>query len=86
MDNNLAENQVRPIALGRKNWLFCGNHGAAENTAIIYPILGCCKAHGINIRDWLFYFLDNFHNYDNDYSKETWLNCSHIILSGKSKK
>lgn len=70
MDNNLAENQIRPIALGRKNWLFCGNHGAAENAAIIYSMLGCCKAHGVNFRDWLVYFLSNVHNYDTDYSKD----------------
>ncbi|MBP6610765.1 MAG: transposase, partial [Paludibacter sp.] len=36
IDNNLAENAVRPLALGRKNYLFCGNHEAAERTAIIY--------------------------------------------------
>ena len=31
IDNNLAENEIRPITLGRKNYLFCGNHEAAEN-------------------------------------------------------
>lgn len=70
IDNNLGENQVRPIALGRKNWLFCGNHEAAENAAIIYSMLGCCKASGVNFRDWLVYFLNNVHNYDNDYSMD----------------
>ena len=70
MDNNLAENAIRPIALGRKNWLFCGNHDAAENAAIIYSMLGCCKAHGVNFRDWLVFFLENIHNYDDDYSKD----------------
>ena len=69
MDNNLAENAVRPIALGRKNWLFCGNHEAAENAAIMYSMLGCCKASGVNFRDWLVFFLNNVHKYDNDYSK-----------------
>lgn len=70
IDNNHAENQIRPIALGRKNWLFCGNHDAAENAAIIYSMMGCCKAHGVNFRDWLVYFLNNVHNYDNDYSMD----------------
>jgi transposase len=70
IDNNLAENAVRGIALGRKNWLFCGNHEAAENAAIMYSMLGCCKASGVNFRDWLVYFLNNVHNYDNDYSKD----------------
>ena len=70
MDNNMAENAVRPIALGRKNWLFCGNHEAAENAAIMYSMLGCCKASDVNFRDWLVYFLNNIHKYDNDYSKD----------------
>jgi len=70
MDNNLAENAVRPIALGRKNWLFCGNHEAAENAAIMYSMLGCCKASGVNFRDWFVFFLNNVHKYDNDYSKD----------------
>lgn len=70
MDNNLAENAIRPIALGRKNWLFCGNHESAENAAIMYSMLGCCKAAGANFRDWLVFFLENVHRYDNDYSKD----------------
>ena len=70
MDNNLAENAVRPIALGRKNWLFCGNHEAAENAAIMYSMLGCCKASDVNFRDWLVFFLNNIHKYDQDYSKD----------------
>jgi transposase len=70
MDNNLAENAIRPIALGRKNWLFCGNHESAENAAIMYSMLGCCKASGVNFRDWLVFFLNNIHQYDNDYSKD----------------
>ena len=36
IDNNFIENSVRPLALGRKNYLFCGNHDAAEDAAIIY--------------------------------------------------
>ena len=70
IDNNLGENAIRPIALGRKNWLFCGNHNAAENAAIMYSMLGCCKAHKVNFRDWLVYFLNNIHNYDDDYTKD----------------
>lgn len=70
MDNNLAENAIRPIALGRKNWLFCSNHDAAENAAIIYSMLGCCKQHGVNFREWMIFFLENVHLYDTDYSKD----------------
>lgn len=70
MDNNLTGNVIRPIALGRKNWLFFGNHDAAENAAIMYSLLGCYKAHDVNFRQWLVFFLDNIHAYDNDYSKD----------------
>jgi transposase len=70
IDNNLGENAIRPIALGRKNWLFCGNHESAENAAIMYSMLGCCKAHEVNFRDWLVFFLNNIHDYDENYSKD----------------
>ncbi len=70
IDNNLGENAIRPIALGRKNWLFCGNDDAAENAAIIYSMMGCCKVHEINFRQWLVFFLNNVHKYDHDYSKD----------------
>jgi transposase len=70
IDNNMAENAIRPIALGRKNWLFCSNHDAAENAAIIYSMLGCCKEHGVNFREWLIFFLENVHTYDTDYSRD----------------
>ncbi len=70
IDNNLAENSIRPLALGRKNYLFCGNHDAAEDAAVIYSLLGCCKAADVNYRDWLKYVLSHIHDYDNDYSKD----------------
>ena len=53
IDNNLAENAVRPIAISRKNFLFCGNHQAAAHTAIICSLLASCKGVGINPREWL---------------------------------
>jgi hypothetical protein len=53
IDNNLAENAIRPIALSRKNFLFCGNHQAAEHTAIICSLLASCKGVGLNPREWL---------------------------------
>jgi hypothetical protein len=58
------------IMHGRKNWLFCGNDDAAENAAIMYSMFGCCKASGVNFREWLIYFLSNIHDYDLDYGKD----------------
>ena len=51
--DNARENSVRPLALGRKNHLFCGNHDAAENAAIIYTFMGCCKLAQVDVRKWL---------------------------------
>ena len=52
-DNNLAENVIRPIALGRKNYLFCGNHEAAVNMSVVCSLLATCKAHDVNPREYL---------------------------------
>jgi len=53
IDNNLVENAIRPMALGRKNFLFCGNHDAALRAAIVYSLVGSCKAAGVDPREWL---------------------------------
>lgn len=53
IDNNLAENAIRPITLSRKNFLFCGNHNAASNAAIIFTLAGCCREQNINTRQYL---------------------------------
>jgi hypothetical protein len=68
MDNNLVENTLRPLALGRKNYLFCGNHDAAENTAIMYSLLGCCITSEVNPREWLTDVMTRIPKYNNDYS------------------
>lgn len=48
IDNNSVENSIRPVALGRKNYLFAGSHKAAERNAMIYSIVGTCKINEIN--------------------------------------
>ena len=53
LDNNLAENEIRPITLGRKNYLFCGNHEAAGNLCIVNSLLATCRNHDINPREYL---------------------------------
>ena len=52
-DNNLAENVIRPITLGRKNYLFCGNDDAAVLAAIIYSLISSCKAVNVDPREWM---------------------------------
>jgi transposase len=53
IDNNLAENCVRPIAVGRKNYLFAGSHQAAEMTAAMYSFMATCKKNGVDEFEWL---------------------------------
>ena len=53
LDNNLAENEIRPVTLGRKNYLFCGNHEAAGNMAVVCSLLATCRNHDVNPRNYL---------------------------------
>jgi len=50
LDNNLAENGLRPIALGRKNWLFVGNEQGGETAAIHMSLYATAKAIGLDPR------------------------------------
>jgi transposase len=47
IDNNLVENIIRPVALGRKNWLFAGSVEAAHRMAMLYSLTATCKLNGI---------------------------------------
>ena len=53
IDNNFAENAIRPIALGRKNYLFAGSERGAERAAMFYSFFGTCKKNGVNPFLWL---------------------------------
>lgn len=53
IDNNLIENAIRPLALGRKNYLFCGNDASAFRAAIVYSLISTCKAAGVEPREWM---------------------------------
>ena len=62
IDNNLVENAIRPLALGRKNYLFAGSHEAAQRAAGIYSFFAICKKHEVNPYEWLKYVLENIHS------------------------
>jgi transposase len=53
IDTNIIENTIRPIALGRKNYLFAGSHDAAQNASIMYSLIATCKLHEVNAYEWL---------------------------------
>lgn len=75
IDNNLIENSIRPVALGRKNYLFAGSHEAAQQAAMIYSLLATCK---INDRE-PFTWMKNILTIIPDYPA----NQLHILLPGK---
>jgi len=53
IDNNRIENAIRPLALGRKNYLFAGSHASAQNTAMMYSFFATCKVNQIEPLAWL---------------------------------
>jgi len=53
IDNNWVENSIRPVALGRKNYLFAGSHEAAQYAAMMYSFLGTCKLNNVEPFQWL---------------------------------
>lgn len=63
IDNNPVENQVRPVAIGRKNYLFCGSHEAAGRAAMVYSLFATCRLHNINPYEWLKDVLQRMHLY-----------------------
>lgn len=53
IDNNPVENAIRPIALGKKNWLFTGSERAGKRAAALQTLLGTAKLNGIDPAAWL---------------------------------
>ena len=62
IDNNKIENEIRPIALGRKNYLFAGTHESAQRIAMIYSLLASCKVNGVEPMQWLTRVLEELPN------------------------
>jgi hypothetical protein len=53
IDNNPVENAIRPIALGKKNWLFTGSERAGQRAAAIQSLLATAKLNGLDPATWL---------------------------------
>lgn len=62
IDNNLAENALRGLAVGRKNWLFAGADCGGERAAAIYSLLETAKLNGVSPQAWLADVLDRIGN------------------------
>ena len=55
------ENALRPLTIGRKNYLFAGSHEATQPAAMLYSLLATCKLHNINPYYWLKDVLEHMH-------------------------
>lgn len=53
IDNNAIERCMRSVAIGRKNYLFCGSHEAAKRAGRLYSLLVTCKLNDVNPYEWL---------------------------------
>jgi transposase len=53
IDNNRAENTIRGVALGRKNWLFAGSDAGGDRAAAVYSLIETCKLNSIDPFAWL---------------------------------
>jgi transposase len=60
IDNNIAENAIRPFAVGRKGWLFSGSPAGAEASATMYSLIESAKANGLEPWAYLNYLFENF--------------------------
>ena len=80
IDNNPVENAIRPVTLGRKNYLFAGSHEAAQRAAMIYSFFAICKKHEVNPFQWLKHTLMNIASINHKKLKELYpQNFKHII-------
>ncbi|WP_081964889.1 IS66 family transposase [Legionella norrlandica] len=59
IDNNAIENQIRPLALGRKNWLFAATPNGAQASALFYSLIATANANGWNAFDYLRVLFEN---------------------------
>lgn len=58
LDNNICERSIRPIALGRKNYLFMGSVGGGKAAAIAYTLIETAKMNNVNPEAWLTWVLE----------------------------
>jgi transposase len=61
IDNNWVENQIRPFAVGRRNWLFVGHEKSARVGALFYSLIQTCKLQSLNPYQYLYYILTKAH-------------------------
>ncbi|GJH76004.1 hypothetical protein ECZC06_55980 [Escherichia coli] len=59
IDNNIAENALRGVAVGRKNWMFAGSDSGGEHAAVLYSLIGTCRLNNVEPEKWLRYVIEH---------------------------
>lgn len=83
ISNNAIERCFRHLALGRRNWLQCGSHEAAEHTAFMYSLVESCRMNRIDFGDYIEHVLREIRDGNQDYRS---LLPNHIILPEKGRQ
>lgn len=63
LDNNTAERAVRPVTLGRKNYLFMGSQAGGKSAAIAHTLIETAKMNGVNPEAWLAWVLERIQDH-----------------------
>ena len=58
LSNQISENAIRPVTVGRKNWLFCDSTDGADASMAVYTLLETARANGLNPLKYLEFLLD----------------------------
>ena len=70
MDNNLAEQAIRPFTLGRKNWVTISSPRGAEASAVIYSLVETAKANSLRLFDYFEYLYTELATHADDTSRD----------------
>ncbi|MFU1579491.1 IS66 family transposase, partial [Escherichia coli] len=63
IDNNIAENALRGVDVGRKNWLFAGSDSGGEHAAVLYSLIGTCRLNNVEPEKWLRYVIEHIQDW-----------------------
>ncbi len=63
IDNNIAENALRGVAVGRKNWMFAGSDSGGEHAAVLYSLMGTCRLNNVEPEKWLRYVIEHIQDW-----------------------
>ena len=89
LSNNPSENSIRPVTLGRKNWLFSDSQAGANASMVVYTMVEMAKAHGLHPYSYLKYLLDSRPSTDTSDAElanlAPWSEKARIACSNKSE-